>query len=1290
MAVQSIISVGFDYKRTEIEKEKVLNFLKEVRDSIKDLNGMSFNGGSLAGLMKNEEQLAKVQEQLNRVTNDYLRLQEQVNKGANESAGNTKKQLDAFQQLVKSQKEAEQSANALAVSLGNDSDEYKRAAENAALLKKQIEDIKATTKAGGSITVETPVVDQTRDVQKQVSAYEALVQQQKEAEATARALAVQYGAESEEAKKAAQANIELKTRIEEAKKAAASQPVSGNTQTVSTQATNVSIDYSSLAEEGKAVDEATKRLVRYQFQLAEVQQRQKELNKVVAEDAAASEKLMLAKAALVKEETDLKTAIALTKNEISNEGKIASELANDYLQLSKAYNDAALRAKNYALTLGEQHPVTQDAIKDARAMHDTLLRLDQSVGDSRRNVGNYKSAFDGLGMSFTQLTREFPSLAVSSQTFLLAISNNLPMVQDEIAKARAEIAALRAQGEETPGLFQRITSSLLSAQVGFSLLITAVTVFGPKLIEMISGFFNADAALLRLIEDQTKYNKVLEDTAGLQDKVNKNVFAFYNTLNQRRQEQISLIQAQGLSEDTLAVKQAENAKKRMQDIQNEGTIILEQSKRNQFLLGLAPNQDRTRAVIDGVQKLNGELLVEQQSYADKLKKIKQQIADANPADEDNMKLLEAQKNNVQSFLDLNEQSINRNADLISNYYEAISDSRNKDAEMAKHFDDEERKRILGLTELEVSLVKAKNQNILNDTRSSLEQRLAAISSNAEAEKRLLASQRNDVLNDPGSTAVDKLLAEQTYRAKISELIIQKNAESFAVEEDYRKRAVDADKEMYDLRYQELQNFYTRASQNNGLSLEQRLGALKKAQDAEEEMIQTQYLADIAKLQNTDQTGKEIEAAEAKHQQQLTELVRRNEEQRLALLKAYNDKVQQEASQANNALTNAIQSVNVSDAETAEQYAKDVTNLDESLQKKEISLRGYNRKRKELDDNYNIYSLSSQIAKDKKVLAETKLTFDQEQALRKKIALSEKELADEQLKQYKQALQERKQLEEEFVQDVINLGKTIGDASFQRQIDNYERLKQASDDYYNREIQNISESARIGAISDREAADRTTILNAEKEAAADQLDRKEREIKIKQARFDKAAAIADIIAKAAQAEMAATSYLTNVLTAPLYPAIAALIAATSAAQIATVLATPIPQYKDGLKGNKPAHLGIYGEAGPELIEKPGIAPFVADKATLDYLPAGTRIKPLKPIKHDDIDVMMNRSMVTTTARLLQVQEQEKKNNNSTDDRVLTAINNQTRQFIKALKSNKPSVHIHDNSAYIAWKNSRLNW
>lgn len=213
-----------------------------------------------------------------------------------------------------------------------------------------------------------------------------------------------------------------------------------------------------------------------------------------------------------KQQVDLDAKLAKEKERLiklaEKEGKEIEKANNEYIKLNNSYKAAsAASTKRGAELLKEangnellfQSLLRTDkeylaTTKSAKQYNDQLLLLEQNVGRSQRNVGNYASAFSGLNNSFAQVARELPSLTISFQQFALAISNNLPIAADEIARAKVEIARLKAEGQAAPSLFQTITKSILSFQVGLSILITGFVALAPKIADFVSGMFDgADA-----------------------------------------------------------------------------------------------------------------------------------------------------------------------------------------------------------------------------------------------------------------------------------------------------------------------------------------------------------------------------------------------------------------------------------------------------------------------------------------------------------------------------------------------------------------------------------------------------------------------------------------------------------------------------------------------------------------------------------------------------------------------------------------------------------------------------
>lgn len=127
-----------------------------------------------------------------------------------------------------------------------------------------------------------------------------------------------------------------------------------------------------------------------------------------------------------------------------------------------------------------------------------LNAAEQASGRFQRNVGNYASAWNGLGNSVQQVARELPSLAVNANTFFLAISNNFPILVDEIAKARKEYANFKAElkagnkdVKAVAPVWQQLTKSLISWQTALVVGLTLLSLHGKEVInwgkELVKG-----------------------------------------------------------------------------------------------------------------------------------------------------------------------------------------------------------------------------------------------------------------------------------------------------------------------------------------------------------------------------------------------------------------------------------------------------------------------------------------------------------------------------------------------------------------------------------------------------------------------------------------------------------------------------------------------------------------------------------------------------------------------------------------------------------------------------------
>ena len=180
-----------------------------------------------------------------------------------------------------------------------------------------------------------------------------------------------------------------------------------------------------------------------------------------------------------------------------------------------------------------------------------LKQLEANTGRYQRNVGNYSSAFGMLGLSVQQVARELPSLAVNWNTFFLAVSNNLPMLADQIQIANKnykELMAAQQQGqrlnERAVPVWKQLISSLFSWQTAMVAGITILSLYGKDIIEWTKALILGRNAALSMNEVQKEVNNGMasgrEEMLRTVDEVDKLQKAYNNASGNVKQQNKAL------------------------------------------------------------------------------------------------------------------------------------------------------------------------------------------------------------------------------------------------------------------------------------------------------------------------------------------------------------------------------------------------------------------------------------------------------------------------------------------------------------------------------------------------------------------------------------------------------------------------------------------------------------------------------------------------------------------------------------------------------------------------------
>lgn len=119
---------------------------------------------------------------------------------------------------------------------------------------------------------------------------------------------------------------------------------------------------------------------------------------------------------------------------------------------------------------------------------------------------------NNLKMQFSQVARELPSLAMGPQMFILAISNNLPMLADAIADVRKQNELLAASGQKSVPVWKQLAGAVFSWQTALVAAISLGIVFGKDIANWVKELISGKKAIDNNKEALESYKKTMLDS----------------------------------------------------------------------------------------------------------------------------------------------------------------------------------------------------------------------------------------------------------------------------------------------------------------------------------------------------------------------------------------------------------------------------------------------------------------------------------------------------------------------------------------------------------------------------------------------------------------------------------------------------------------------------------------------------------------------------------------------------------------------------------------------------------
>lgn len=914
-------------------------------------------------------------------------------------------------------------------------------------------------------------------------------------------------------------------------------------------------------------EENIRRVAQERTILAQLSKEKSQLNKMEKSGAISTKDAVQKRQDLVRSELLHRESLRGLLNILTNETKMINSANDSYQEqslqlerLRKAYRMLSTEAANSKLGVELQ--------KNIAALDTQVKSVDKSLGQHQRNVGNYVSTWDGMGNAINQLTREFPAFSVSLQTGFLAISNNIPILVDQISRIRKENAALREEGLKGVPVWKQIAKSAFSLNTLLSVGITLLTVYGKDIFEWGKNLLSSSSSAKAASEAQRDLNSSTGDYAkALKNSTSsygenlvtlRNLQAEWNNLgdNLNKQKQFIIDNASEFKKLDVSVTDVNDAENLLVD--NTEAFI---------------NAMSLRAQAAAAQKLA------QEKYTEALQKeIEAENRRKNPTFWDRFDLTKVLDPTSQSLLFLTDRFevfYNTSDEALAKAGKAADsiEKEGKEAEKAGNIYlnamlklREEENKILGNSDIQLysNEEKLKRQQEQIEREAKRREKLEM-----EAERNIQEARLN--VMDEGYKK-DRLLLEQSFQKRIDDVKtkgVRVNEQIEAIEAERSKKLAEFDRKISEQRAnEEAQNRLAIAEKGSLQELDARLDILQLQKDKE--------------LREADKTGQDRALIEEKYLKLIENL--------------YNDygKRLMSTEQSQNEILLSQRQIEINEELNAltKQYEQGI------IKKKE-----YEKQKSDLEHQYAMESLNSQL----QILESNLYLFSGNERLEKekeiarlRVQLS-KETSDKIIEDAKREEEERKKVEQakkRLIQESISAIISIGNSLFQRQIDNVDAEIEANQEEYDAKVETIDALAEKDIITTEEAEARKRAEEEETSRKNKELEKKKAELQTRQAKFQKAMDIAQTIAATS---LAVTKALPNFV-------LAALVGAMGAVQLATIIAQPIPKYAHGTD-NHPGGLAIVGDGGRSEAVLVGDKAYITpDKPTLLSLPAGAEVVP----------------------------------------------------------------------------------
>lgn len=851
------------------------------------------------------------------------------------------------------------------------------------------------------------------------------------------------------------------------------------------------------------------------------------------------------------------------------------------------------RMKNEAAGMDMGSDEFKQMTADIEQLNAKILAAEAAMGDHRRNVGNYSSAFSNLGFQVQQVARELPSLTMGANQFFLAISNNLPMLADayketvernkELREANKLLAA-DAQKQIIPAWRQMI-KSIISWQTAIVAAITLLSAYGKEIASWVKQLFAGRDALEAVRKAEQELNNEVAKSVTQLDYLLAKLKSAKEGTDEYKEARDALVSQYG---DYLPNMESEIANLTDElDLRNRlvTAIYKEAAAKKQAETITAAQEEYFKQVEkrykDGFFRFRNEGIANlfREAYGENAGQMQQALMLGMIGDEQQQgkaneiisEIIRLGNGRSGIFMNINSwvQDIREAADDYFAQVDAAAQM-GKNIEAALEYfggesgDNSEELKTLQTLRTRLSTLEAEAQTLTAENTAAIELNKAE-RKNLQAQIEYLENLLGLGSDGAGTAGSGGSAGSGGGSSRLSE---KRQAELetqrllFEHEAELQRQTYENEEKSYDERLAALEKYYDLRRQLTRNAFDESMEELDARREAGEidDATYAAVATSVATASNISlsdlNTEREAESGEL------------GASMLAGLMKQIEGDVASVIADIDTEETAAL-------TDLAGQYAQGLMDAEE-----------YEKRKAEIARKYQEQRLQSEID----------ILGREFEAVRGNAALQEmiaKELADaqikynaysnaEQIKSDEETAREQEELKKQKEQAAVQLAMTtldflgtLNDAALERELNRLDKESEENEKWRDEEIERIERLEERGVITKENA-------EARKKHIEDQAAANEEKIEAQRAEAERKAAINERLLAIAKATINTAVAVSQVAANPV---LAGIVAALGAVQIATILATPIPEYAEGTQDHA-GGLAIVGDGGrSELVMLP---------------------------------------------------------------------------------------------------------